>query len=1189
MGKLFDRFGNLNYSNEDEVKQNFVVPLFTDFLGYELDEIKPEKFFPARHVHSGVNKIGDTKGLTNRPDYVVCLNGEISQPKLVLDAKDISENIDDHLPQIKSYTLSVGINLIAITNGKQLKVFNSNDLLFVSNNIVELEERFEQLYFIISRDSLSTKSLKEIISGIDNKIALGLSEEEELDKQIQLRKIELNDFKKYLEETYNEFKSWQIPHNFQALDNLKLEGFNPIALHNFYLLNDEQDWDLRKNFTFSQIEYEFKSKIKIFIGDTGIGKTTLLKFLAYKNAEQCINFNQTKVPIYIPLRNISKTTPLENLIKFELQAKGYQCDSVLECFNKNKILLLLDAYDEVLDNERHDLDIYLRLISQKCDCYITSRRRKIPEIKPADIFLLDSLRDEKIDEIIRFYLEDSSYKFINEVDSKRLNEEVKNTFLLLLMISIYKDEGKLPFSIIQITEKVINRIIEWDRKNSNLNNGDSAWAINDIVLPQLAYKLIEKDSVVISKPELEELLLPIIKDIEANRVVKPGKSISNYIEAITITGIIIDNGANFTFWHRIFLNYFASQEIARKIKQGFDILSISEDVKWETPVSGCSNFLADSSNVINKINPNIWLASSCLIESKLVDEATKNIIIEQLIIRCESEIAEIRNRAMWYLKRIISDKNHDIFWEIYKNTKHKDIKAESLEEITNEKTIKAKELLLANLGWDEGRSFFNKNPITSVINGLVNFEEAEHLLIIDVWRKKGDIFTTKECKNALLKLYRQGRLSNSVKIKLYELYFETYKEKEVLNHKLGDIGSLLSLIKDESYMDRLKETLIEDDINHTLNYRTTIEIFANYDSSESIVYIMNNVKLESNEIKVRTYFAEIIRKSKAVIPLTQYLELLKLPEKPIQIQIIRALSRFTYLEIKNHIDKYINSTDAEIQNAAFQVADCNGIIWDIIRCNKFPKLLYWNSTHSFFDSIKKYKITWSKEIIGSIYDNVNKEEGYNFRFRCRVLEVYLAIDCIQEAKSIIQEFYKGDELIIYNQHDLYQLMEVVYGFEKEYSTKILIDIYRNALKLGNSRDYLYHKLMDAVEKVGGEVLINIIKEIVETQIKSVEDGSKEYLNIERMLRALTVIGSNNDEKWIISILSKKVEISWPDVKRGIECLGIFGGDDSIKEIVRVATKYRQNDLVVSTCLFAYESIIRRKGIQMEVTINDLFN
>jgi hypothetical protein len=98
MGKLFDKFNCLKFSNEVEVSQNFIIPLLVEFLGNSNTEIVPEKNYLATDLYSGLNlKDGGSKRLKHRPDYIVCIKGDTNNIKFIIDSKGPDENLNDHI------------------------------------------------------------------------------------------------------------------------------------------------------------------------------------------------------------------------------------------------------------------------------------------------------------------------------------------------------------------------------------------------------------------------------------------------------------------------------------------------------------------------------------------------------------------------------------------------------------------------------------------------------------------------------------------------------------------------------------------------------------------------------------------------------------------------------------------------------------------------------------------------------------------------------------------------------------------------------------------------------------------------------------------------------------------------------------------------------------------------------------
>ena len=278
------------------MSQNFVIPLLTGYLGFSLEDIKPERDFPARDIFYGRKKIS-SKDLpeSQRPDYVICIK-DFSNPKFVLESKAPNENLEKHLKQLQSYALGVGVNFLVITNGISLRIYDVNNLIFMAKNIEDLDLNFDIVKRILCREVQAASSPIEIIKNIDLDKALGKTSIEEEKRRLQLR---ISDFQEYLKNVKEEFQDWQIPREFQTLFS-KIEQYPPDKLHRFKIygiskisIRDE------KNYTLAEIDQKFNTPIKIFIGPSGIGKTTLLKYIAYLKAKDCLNLHTVEIPIYI--------------------------------------------------------------------------------------------------------------------------------------------------------------------------------------------------------------------------------------------------------------------------------------------------------------------------------------------------------------------------------------------------------------------------------------------------------------------------------------------------------------------------------------------------------------------------------------------------------------------------------------------------------------------------------------------------------------------------------------------------------------------------------------------------------------------------------------------------------------------------------------------------------------------------
>ena len=190
MGKLFDKFNGKTYRNESAVTDHFVIPLFTEFLGYDVEELLPEERYPAKDLFKGVTKYESaSKELSEKPDFIICIDGNVNSPKFLLDTKSPTEKIDNHLGQLQSYANAVGVNTLVITNGSKLKVFNVNELIFEADSVENLDLRLDTLKKIISRDVQKTKTTLEILKDIDLNESLNKSSKEIIDELKKKNKL----------------------------------------------------------------------------------------------------------------------------------------------------------------------------------------------------------------------------------------------------------------------------------------------------------------------------------------------------------------------------------------------------------------------------------------------------------------------------------------------------------------------------------------------------------------------------------------------------------------------------------------------------------------------------------------------------------------------------------------------------------------------------------------------------------------------------------------------------------------------------------------------------------------------------------------------------------------------------------------------------------------------------------------
>ncbi|MBR9676617.1 N-6 DNA methylase [Candidatus Woesearchaeota archaeon] len=158
--------------DESDVENLFTRRLL-EFFGYTDSLIKTKKSLNVLVIGKG------SKKENYKPDYV-CFQDK--KPKIVIDAKSPTENIDNYTYQISGYSLGLNrkfkgknpIRFAALTNGLYFKLYNWDEeepiLVLKFEDFVKGNKKFERLESLISLESIKKQTGKDEIL-VDNFLA----------------------------------------------------------------------------------------------------------------------------------------------------------------------------------------------------------------------------------------------------------------------------------------------------------------------------------------------------------------------------------------------------------------------------------------------------------------------------------------------------------------------------------------------------------------------------------------------------------------------------------------------------------------------------------------------------------------------------------------------------------------------------------------------------------------------------------------------------------------------------------------------------------------------------------------------------------------------------------------------------------------------------------------------------------
>ena len=157
-------------SSETTVEQFFLIRLLTD-LGFKDEDIKPKESLDELIIPAG-----GRKKERYRPDYVCFIKGK---PKLVIEAKATTENIDDFTYQPTGYSLALNrrfenenpVTYFIISNGglTRLSQWDRESPLITLEftDFVNGNPKFKSLHEFVSHDSLKRIGGRDVLSLTD--------------------------------------------------------------------------------------------------------------------------------------------------------------------------------------------------------------------------------------------------------------------------------------------------------------------------------------------------------------------------------------------------------------------------------------------------------------------------------------------------------------------------------------------------------------------------------------------------------------------------------------------------------------------------------------------------------------------------------------------------------------------------------------------------------------------------------------------------------------------------------------------------------------------------------------------------------------------------------------------------------------------------------------------------------------
>ena len=490
---------------------------------------------------------------------------------------------------------------------------------------------------------------------------------------------------------------------------------------------------------------------------------------------------------------------------------------------------------------------------------------------------------------------------------------------------------------------------------------------------------------------------------------------------------------------------------------------------------------------------------------------------------------------------------------------------------------KAKEKVNELCDWDESSLYFITGDTGpgSVAKALSNFDEEEHLKIIEIWESHPDVVTRKSCKKALLDVIQEGRLSDEVKNAIVAFYYRNL-ETDVPYNDAYSISSLIIEINDEKIAFDLIEKI-------PIISKEERSFYANYDeilagcTSKNLVEKLISITSDTSKHKfLRECCAEALSKTKETVPIDVFTYLIRDDNPIIRRYAVLGLDRFPSVLIKKLLIDQINDENWFVQDAIIEILAERGYLVELIKEGHLPKKLSGNSVKTILQKIRKFGLWELIPFIIKIQMQISDE-----RMLIDFSLTYCVLENFSNAKQIIESFYV-DGKFVFQGYGLADLIKIAPYFDNAYAFSIINRTW-NSIDESEKRGHFYeHLCIESLSRIKSKDAISLLKE------KAIlHAGKKSIVIIENIFRTLNLIASEDDEDWYIQYVKMYAPFGNTDYHRIIEGLGMIGTEKSESLIKEISNEYKDDDYILNICYLSLETIKSKSGTFFMVGEDDL--
>lgn len=373
----------------------------------------------------------------------------------------------------------------------------------------------------------------------------------------------------YLSEVVANFEKWQ--QRFVHISGI--EKFEEIDIYAIESDNwsDEQETVLREG-KIDELRNTISEKTMVVLGDPGMGKSTTLQYMAYRDAKALLaetnpDLQILRIPIYLELKLFSISDTIMHTVVNKL---GIDEEKLIEYLINGKITLFLDGLNEVLSEMRKPIRNDIKSLIEnypQTRIIVTSRPLAYySEFNKTPVFVLQRMEDLQIEEFLQKNCQHILTRTIiyNEVKmNARLGKIVRIPLLLKMLVNVvFNNKGVIPDNKAQIIKNFIQNLYERETKKIS---GEVDFRIIHRLLCNVGYSTRKTNGSNVGW-KIEELEAVIEDRIEKSRF---HISVFEFLDFALDLNILVKDDNKYSFIHELYQEYYASEELYRiNVKNG---------------------------------------------------------------------------------------------------------------------------------------------------------------------------------------------------------------------------------------------------------------------------------------------------------------------------------------------------------------------------------------------------------------------------------------------------------------------------------------------------------------------------------------------------------------------------------------------------------------------------------------------